>query len=163
MIASHHDTKAALRDALASLATESPVGPIRKVYRGAPGLYSGEYPALCVFATGSEKAEGVGADETFGPNAFLFSVVGVALKVPTGRSENTNERAEEEASMALSAWMDALAENPDLSGVSVGRPILSVEVLSTRSADSDQFGNEFFDAGGRRLWLDGAEVRVVLM
>ncbi len=163
-VASYHDTKTALRGALASLVTANPSGPIRSVHEGSPGLYSGDYPALCVFATGSERS-GEAADESFGPNVFLFGVAGIALKVPTGPREDVNARAEEEASLALSAWLDALETlvHNGIGGAVAGRPVLSVDVVSTRSGDADQYGNEFFDAGGQSLFIDGCECRITLL
>ncbi len=159
----HHETKAALAQALASLVTPNPAGPVASVRVGRPDLFSDLHKALCVFSTGSENPGG-GSDEGFLPSSFLFAVAGVHPSPPTTLGGNGKPEAEEAASRALSAWLEALMGNPTLSGLAdVGRPVLRVTVLSERSDDADQFGNPYADAGNRAIWIDGVELRVDLM
>ncbi len=162
----HHETKVALAQALASLVTPDPAGPVASVRVGRPDLFSDLHRALCVFSTGSENPGG-GSDEGFLPSSFLYAVAGVHPAVPTvpgmGATQMRQE-AEEAASRALSAWLEALTRNPTLSGLAdIGRPVLRVTVLSERSDDADQFGNPYADASNRAIWICGSELRVDLM
>ncbi len=159
----HHETKTALAQALASLVTPDPTGPVASVRVGRPDLFSDLHKALCVFSTGSENP-GAGSDEGFLPSSFLFAVAGVHPSSPTTLGGDGKPEAEEAASRALSAWLEALIRNPTLSGLAdIGRPVLRVTVLSERSDDADQFGNPYADAGNRAIWIDGVELRVDLM
>ena len=156
---SYHLTKTTLRDALASLVTPSPEGPIARLEKGRPDLFKDLRKTLCVFPTGSDNP----AQGTL-PARYRFAVAGVHPSVPTAPGKDARDEAEEAASLALSAWLEAFEARPRLGGfASIGRGVERAYVASVRSDDADEFGNPYMDAQNTALWVEAAEVVVLVL
>lgn len=156
---SYHQAKVTLRDALADLVSPNPAGPIRDIHKGHFSLYgAAAYPALSIFFAGTEENP-ESSNEVRLPGSFTFGVAGIAQKISSTFQGSGEEEAEELASLAFSAWVDALMQMPDL-GVS---GVVGATVLSTRASDADEYGNEFQDANQGLLWVEGGTVRIDLI
>lgn len=156
---SYHATKTALSGVLASLVTPAPAGPVVRLEKGRPHLFSDLRKTLCVFPTGSDNPVGGTV-----PTRYRFAVAGVHPSVPSAPGADGREEAEEAASLALSAWLKAFEAKPQLGGrQAAGRPVQAASVLSIRSDDADELGNPYMDASNTSIWVEACEVVVLVL
>lgn len=145
---------------LLACVTANPAGPVVAKYAGDPGVYGGQFAAMCVTQGADIGGEALHDRPSF-PAGLEFAVrfIDIALKRQGSTYVSGMQEAEARTLLAQSAFLDGLDLDPHMGG-----SVQEIDAALAENGAFDRVGNPRLEFGNTDtvLWVRELRVRIIL-